>query len=83
MEAYYYLGLKIAKSDSLSDIKAFLWKAQSERKARDTWKGSLRIYELFGNQPKETILQLQYMTFTHIVKLVDHEYTQLLESVRV
>ena len=65
------------------EIKTFIRKAQSERKAKDTWKGALRIYELFELQPKEVILQLQYTTATRIIKLLDQEYTQLVSLVRV
>jgi len=83
IEAYYYLGLLISKSNDPLEIKTFIQKAQSERKAKDTWKGALRIYELFELRPKEIILQLQYTTATRIIKLPDQEYTQLVSLVRV
>ena len=83
IEAYYYLGLLISKSNDPLEIKTFIQKAQSERKAKDTWKGTLRIHELFELQPKETILQLQYTTATRIIKLPDQEYTQLVSLVRM
>ena len=83
IEAYYYLGLLISKTNDPLEIKTFIQKAQSERKAKDTWKGALRIYELFELRPKEVILQLQYTTATRIIKLPDQEYTQLVSLIRV
>ena len=83
IEAYYYLGLLISKSNDPLEIKTFIQKAQPERRAKDTWKGALRIYELFELRPKEIILQLQYATATRIIKLLDQEYTQLVSLVRV
>ncbi|CAG8790963.1 4814_t:CDS:2, partial [Dentiscutata erythropus] len=77
IKAYYYLGLLIFKSNDPLKIKTFIQKAQSTRKAKDTWKGALRIYELFELRPKEIILQLRYTTATHIIKLPDQDYTQL------
>ena len=58
IEAYYYLGSLISKSNDPLEIKTFIQKAQSTRKAKDTWKGALRIYELLKLWPKEIILQL-------------------------
>ena len=75
IEAYYYLGLLISKFDNPLKIKTFIQKAQSKRKAKDTWKGALRIYELLTLRPKEIILQLRYTTATHIIKLPDQDYT--------
>ena len=73
----------ISKTNNPLEIKTFIQKAQSERKAKDTWKGALRIYELFELRPKEVILQLQYTTATRIIKLPDQEYTQLVSLIRV
>ena len=83
IEAYYYLGLLISKFNDPLEIKIFIWKAQSERKAKDTWKGALRIYELLTLRPKEIILQLRYTTATRIIKLPDENYTQLVSLVRI
>jgi len=83
IEAYYYLGLLISKSNDPLEIKTFIQKAQSERKAKDTWKGALRMYELLMLRPKEIILQLRYITATHIIKLPDQDYTQLVSLVRI
>ncbi|CAG8818230.1 22351_t:CDS:1, partial [Dentiscutata erythropus] len=77
IEAYYYLGLLISKSNDPLEIKTFIQKAQSERKARNTWKGALRSYELLTLRPKKIIFQLRYTTATCIIKLPDQDYTQL------
>ena len=83
IEAYYYLGLLISKSNDPLEIKIFIQKAQSERKTKDTWKGALRIYELLTLRPKEIILQLRYTTATRIIKLPDEDYTRLVSLVRI
>jgi hypothetical protein len=83
IEAYYYLGLLISKCNDPLEIKIFIRKAQSERKAKDTWKGALRIYELLTLRPKEIILQLRYTTATRIIKLPDKNYTQLVSLVKI
>jgi hypothetical protein len=82
IEAYYYLGQIISKSNNPSEIKDLIQNAQVTRRAKDTWKGALRIYEVLELRPKEITLQLKYVTATHIIKLLDDEYTQLLESIR-
>src|SRR6185437_9147255 len=58
IEAYYYLGLLISKTNNPLEIKTFIQKAQFEIKAKDTWKGVLSIYDLFELRFKEVILQL-------------------------
>jgi hypothetical protein len=83
IEAYYYLELLISKSNDPLEIKTFIQKAQSERKAKDTWKGALRIYKLLTLRPKEIILQLRYITATRIIKLPDQDYTQLVSLIRI
>src|SRR6185437_6912682 len=61
IEAYYCLGLLISKTNDPLEIKTFIQKAQSERKAKDTWKGALRIYELFKLRPKEVIFNFDIL----------------------
>ena len=83
IEAYYYLGVIISNSNEPLEIKNLIQKAQVIRRAKDTWKGALRIHELFESRLKEILLQLKYVTTTHIIKLLDEEYTQLLKAVKI
>ena len=64
IQTYYYLGKLWTNHEDPGIIKDFIEKKQGKRKAKDTWLGAYRTYELFGICPKEVIPQLQTISAT-------------------
>src|SRR6185295_5139681 len=83
IQTYYYLGKLLDQRVNLAIIKDFIEKKQGKRKAKDTWRGAYRTYELFRICPKEVILQLQTLTATQLIKLTDSVYHRLLDSCKL
>jgi len=74
IQMYYYLGKLLDQHADPAMIKDFIERKQGKRKAKDTWRGAYRTYELFRICPKEVISQLQTLTATQLIKLTDGDY---------
>ena len=83
IQTYYYLRKLWTNHEDLGIIKDFIEKKQGKRKAKDTWLGAYRTYELFGICPKEVIPQLQTISATQLIKLTDAVYNQLLDDCKL
>ncbi|CAG8822889.1 16579_t:CDS:1, partial [Cetraspora pellucida] len=55
IQTYYYLGKLLNQHADSAMIKDFIERKQGKRKAKDTWRGAYRTYELFRICPKEVI----------------------------
>jgi hypothetical protein len=83
IQTYYYLGKLLDQHVNPAIIKDFIEKKQGKRKAKDTWRGAYRTYELFRSCPKEVIPQLQTLTATQLIKLTDGDYHRLLDGCKL
>ena len=83
IQTYYYLGKLLDQHADPAIIKDFIEKKQGKRKAKDTWRGAYRTYELFRICPKEVISHLQTLTATQLIKLTDGVYHRLLDSCKL
>jgi hypothetical protein len=81
IQTYYWLGKLISDATEEQEIKEFIQRIQGKRRAKDTWKGALRTYDLFELRPLELMYQLQYTTVTHIIKLTENEFAELVSQV--